>query len=127
MNSSVSSTSTFCQLAAVEAFTAESALSVQRMVEEFRKRTGRIRGWAERYSRNSLPAAAWRVLSVPNISALGRSSREIADRLLNKRSCRSTGTAFGKYGEGYLRFSFANSLTNIEVALDRIRTFASRL
>jgi aspartate aminotransferase len=128
MNSSVSSTSTFCQLAAVEAFTAESALSVQRMVEEFRRRRDVfVDGLNDIAGIHCLrPHGAFYLF--PNISALGRSSREIADRLLNEAGVAALpGTAFGKYGEGYLRFSFANSLTNIEAALDRIRTFASRL
>jgi len=37
------------------------------------------------------------------------------------------GTAFGRYGEGYLRFSFANSLTNIETAIERIDKFVTNL
>jgi aspartate/methionine/tyrosine aminotransferase len=128
MNSSVSSTSTFCQLAAVEAFTAESALSVQRMVEEFRKRRDVfVDGLNEIPGVRCLrPHGAFYLF--PNISALGRSSKEIADRLLNEAGVAALpGTAFGRHGEGYLRFSFANSLTNIEAALDRIRAFASRL
>ena len=64
----------------------------------------------------------------PNISAWGRSSKETADRLLNEAGVAALpGTAFGVHGEGYLRFSFANSLSNINTALDRIRTFSSRL
>jgi aspartate/methionine/tyrosine aminotransferase len=37
------------------------------------------------------------------------------------------GTAFGEYGEGYLRISFANSLSEIESALDRIENFARKI
>ena len=40
-------------------------------------------------------------------------------------SCLS-GTAFGEYGNGYMRFSYANSLENIEEALSRIRRVSSR-
>src|SRR6185295_18737827 len=128
MNSSVSSTSTFCQLAAVEAFTEESAQAVQRMVEEFRKRRDVFVDGL-----NSIPGI--RCLRphgafylVPNISGLGRTSKEIADRLLTEAGVAALpGTAFGKHGEGYLRFSFANSLNNIEAALERIRTFTSQL
>jgi len=48
-------------------------------------------------------------------------SRELADFLLNEAgvACLS-GTAFGKFGEGFLRFSYANSIPNIEMALERI-------
>jgi len=64
----------------------------------------------------------------PNISGLGQTSKEIADRLLNEAGVAALpGTAFGAHGEGYLRFSFANSLANIETALERIRDFVTRL
>ncbi len=54
-------------------------------------------------------------------------SRTLADLLMNEAgvSCLS-GTAFGEYGDGYLRFSYANSLENIERALDQIRALAGR-
>ena len=128
MNSSVSSTSTFCQLAAVEAFTSESSMAVHRMVEEFRRRRDVFVDGL-----NSIPGI--RCLRphgafylFPNISGLGRSSKEIADRLLNEAGVAALpGTAFGRHGEGYLRFSFANSLMNIETALDRIRNFTAQL
>jgi aspartate/methionine/tyrosine aminotransferase len=64
----------------------------------------------------------------PNILGLGRSSQEIADRMLNEAGVAALpGSAFGEYGEGYLRFSFANSLQNIEIALERIHRFVERL
>jgi aspartate aminotransferase len=128
MNNSVSSTSTFCQLAAIEAFTDETGKKVAEMVGEFRKRRDVFVDGL-----NSIPGI--RCLRphgafylFPNISALGRSSREIADRLLDEAGVAGLpGTAFGVQGEGYLRFSFANSLTNIDLALERIRGFVGRL
>jgi aminotransferase len=55
-------------------------------------------------------------------------SEEFASRLLNEAGVAVLpGTAFGDYGEGYLRLSFANSLVNIEAALERIRDFVGRL
>ena len=55
-------------------------------------------------------------------------SKEIADRLLDEAGVAALpGTAFGRYGEGYLRFSFANSLTNIETAIERIDKFVTNL
>jgi len=128
MNSSVSSTSTFCQLAAVEAFTDESSAAVQGMVQEFRKRRDVfVDGLNDIPGIRCLrPHGAFYLF--PNIAAFGRSSREIADRLLSEAGVAALpGTAFGFHGEGYLRFSFANSLNNIEAALDRIRKFASQL
>jgi aspartate/methionine/tyrosine aminotransferase len=58
----------------------------------------------------------------------GLDSRVLADRLLQEAgvACLS-GTAFGKLGEGYVRFSYANSLDNIRAALDRIRGFLEAL
>ena len=58
----------------------------------------------------------------PNVTGTGMSSKELADLLLNDAgvACLS-GTAFGSYGDGYLRFSYANSLENIQEALSRIR------
>jgi aspartate/methionine/tyrosine aminotransferase len=62
----------------------------------------------------------------PNVSAVGLSSDEFANRLLNEAGVAVLpGTAFGNYGEGYIRLSFANSLTNIEEALERIGNFVS--
>ena len=48
-------------------------------------------------------------------------SRELPDFLLNKAGVAGlSGTSFGNYGEGFMRFSFANSIENIEKALKRI-------
>jgi aspartate/methionine/tyrosine aminotransferase len=57
----------------------------------------------------------------------GVPSRDLANMLLNDAgvACLS-GTAFGSYGDGYLRFSYANSLENIEEALSRIRKLSER-
>jgi aspartate/methionine/tyrosine aminotransferase len=58
----------------------------------------------------------------PNITETGYASRDLADRLLQEAgvACLS-GTAFGDYGEGFIRFSYANNLANIQLALDRMR------
>lgn len=128
INNSVSSTATFTQRAALEAFTDETTRAVERMVQEFRKRRdvfvdglNRIRG-----IRCLKPLGAFYLF--PNVSALGKPSKEIADRLLNEGGVSALpGTAFGEYGEGYLRFSFANSLTNIEAAIERIKLFVEKV
>jgi aspartate/methionine/tyrosine aminotransferase len=62
----------------------------------------------------------------PNITGTGFTSRELADRLLQDAgvACLS-GTAFGANGEGFLRFSYANSLENIQLALERMGTLLS--
>ena len=63
----------------------------------------------------------------PNIARTGFGSRALADRLLDEAgvACLS-GTAFGEFGEGHLRFSYANSMDNIEEALRRIKGLLER-
>jgi aspartate/methionine/tyrosine aminotransferase len=54
----------------------------------------------------------------PNIMGTGMGARAVADRLLDEAGVAVlSGTAFGEYGEGYLRLSYANSLENIAEAL----------
>jgi aspartate aminotransferase len=62
----------------------------------------------------------------PNISASGRSARELQDRLLEEAGVAViAGTSFGRQGEGYLRFSYANSVENIRIAMERIRAWVA--
>ena len=64
----------------------------------------------------------------PNVTAFGRSSSEIADHLLYDAGvCCLAGTSFGRYGEGYLRFSYANSRDNLQRALERVRDSLAKL
>jgi aspartate/methionine/tyrosine aminotransferase len=58
----------------------------------------------------------------PNITKTGYPSRELNDHLLyNGNVAALSGTAFGEFGEGYLRFSYANSRDNIREAIKRIK------
>jgi aspartate/methionine/tyrosine aminotransferase len=91
------------------------------MRTEFQKRRDvfvagldRIKGFSCR-----VPKGAFYVF--PNITKTGWKSKKLADALLEDAgvACLS-GTAFGDYGEGYLRFSVANSLENLNKALVRI-------
>jgi aspartate/methionine/tyrosine aminotransferase len=63
----------------------------------------------------------------PNITGTGYPSKTLADRLLDEAgvACLS-GTAFGEFGEGHLRFSYANSMENIAEALKRIKGLLER-
>jgi aspartate/methionine/tyrosine aminotransferase len=64
----------------------------------------------------------------PNITATGLASKEFADRLLQEAGVATlAGSSFGQHGEGYLRLSYANSLPNLELALERIRGFVMSL
>jgi aspartate/methionine/tyrosine aminotransferase len=62
----------------------------------------------------------------PNFSATGKSSNELQDLFLEQAgvACIS-GTSFGHFGEGHLRFSYANSLENIKQAMSLIREVVS--
>jgi aspartate/methionine/tyrosine aminotransferase len=126
LNNSVSSTATFTQRAALEAFVPETERATRTMVAEFRKRRDVFAN-----GMNSIPGIhCLKPLGAfylfPNISGVGLPSDEFATRLLDEAGVAVLpGTAFGDYGEGYLRLSFANSLANIESALDRIRKFVS--
>lgn len=91
------------------------------MRTEFQKRRdvfvaglNRIKGFSCR-----VPKGAFYVF--PNITKTGWKSKKLADALLEEAgvACLS-GTAFGDYGEGYLRFSVANSLENLNKALERV-------
>jgi len=58
----------------------------------------------------------------PNVSRVPMSSKKLADRLLNEAGVAVlSGTAFGKFGEGYLRLSYANSIANIQEALRKMK------
>ncbi|MCF8468699.1 MAG: pyridoxal phosphate-dependent aminotransferase [Sneathiella sp.] len=64
----------------------------------------------------------------PNISSTGLSAKEMQDRLLSEKGVAViAGTSFGAHGEGYVRFSYANSLENIERAMDRFDDFLKGL
>lgn len=57
----------------------------------------------------------------PNIEGTGMTAREAQDRFLNEAGIATVaGTSFGAWGEGYVRFSYANSIENIEAAIERI-------
>jgi aspartate aminotransferase len=117
---SVSCTPTFIQYAGIEALTGPQA-SVPVMVEEFRKRRDLIVNGLNSIKGIScvMPKGAFYVF--PNIKKLGMTSDQVFDYLLNKAGVAAlSGTAFGKYGEGYLRLSYATSQDNLKKALERI-------
>jgi aspartate/methionine/tyrosine aminotransferase len=126
MVNSASCTASFVQLAGVAALQGDQT-PVARMVAEFKRRRDLLVDGL-----NTLPGVhcarprgAFYVF--PNIAGTGRSSAEVAERLLNEAGVAAlSGAAFGEYGEGYLRFSYANSEPNLREAIERMRpTFAS--
>ena len=112
----------FTQLAAVEALTSPlSDASVDAMREEFRTRRDLLVDGLNRIPGVSChrPAGAFYVF--PNISGTGCDERELAHSLLHEAGVALLpGTAFGAHGAGYLRLSYANSVPNLERALERI-------
>ena len=62
----------------------------------------------------------------PNVSGTGMDTRALQQKLLEQAGVATiAGTSFGRHGEGYIRFSYANSTENIERAIARIRTSLS--
>ncbi len=122
-----SCTASFSQIAGIEALEGPQDRTLE-MVEEFKRRRDVIvEGLNIIPGFKCLkPLGAFYVF--PNIRGTGRSSRELAELLLNKAdvACLS-GTAFGEFGEGYLRFSYANSVENIQIALERIGRLVATL
>ena len=120
MTNSNSCTASFTQVAGIEALRGDQS-SVEKMSAEFKKRRdffveglNKIRGFSCR-----MPKGAF--YTFPNIEKTKWPSKKLATALLEEAgvACLS-GTSFGLHGEGYLRFSVANSLENLEKALDRI-------
>jgi aspartate aminotransferase len=126
MTNSNSCTASFTQVAGIEALRGDQS-SVEKMSQEFKKRRdffveglNKIRGFSCRMPRGAFYA-------FPNIEKTKWSSKKLATALLEEAgvACLS-GTSFGAYGEGYLRFSVANSLENLEKALARIDEWTNK-
>ena len=124
MVNSNSCTASFTQMAGVEALRGDQS-SVNSMRDRFRQRAemfvaglNQIRGFSCRVPKGAFYA-------FPNITGTGMTSRALADALLDEAgvACLS-GASFGESGEGYLRFSVANSSENLAKALERIASWA---
>ncbi|PYL06013.1 MAG: aspartate aminotransferase [Verrucomicrobia bacterium] len=126
MTNSSSCTASFTQVAGIEALRGRQE-AVDHMRDKFRKRRdvmvaglNKIKGFSCR-----LPHGAFYVF--PNITQTGWPSKKLADALLDDAGVAAlSGTAFGAFGEGYLRFSVANSIENIEKALDRVNDWVAK-
>ncbi|MFQ3676200.1 MAG: pyridoxal phosphate-dependent aminotransferase [Endomicrobiia bacterium] len=124
---STSCTATFTQMACIEALKGPKD-AVKKMVSEFKTRRDIIVEGLNKIPGFSckMPKGAFYVF--PNIKGTGKTAKELEEYLLNEAgvACLS-GTAFGAYGKGYLRFSYANSVENIKEALKRIDTAIRKL
>ena len=127
MVNSNSCTAAFTQTAGIEALSGPQE-SVEAMVAAFRRRRDLIVDGLNRIPgiRCLTPKGAFYVF--PNIEGTGRHSQELADMLLYEAGVAAlSGTCFGAYGEGFLRFSYANSEENLAKALDRIAAVVAKL
>ncbi|MBD3334717.1 MAG: aminotransferase class I/II-fold pyridoxal phosphate-dependent enzyme [Candidatus Eisenbacteria bacterium] len=101
--------------------------AVTKMVEQFRRRRDVIVDGLNAIPGISClkPRGAFYVF--PNISETGMKSSELEGELLEKAGVAAlSGTSFGAYGDGYLRFSYANSVENIQKALERVASYLSQ-
>jgi aspartate/methionine/tyrosine aminotransferase len=96
--------------------------AVHEMVAAFKERRGVIYEGL-----NSIPGVRCRMpagafYAFPNIEGTGLTSKQMQDRLLEDAGIATiSGTSFGAWGEGYLRFSYANNVANIRTAIERMR------
>jgi len=126
MVNSNSCTASFTQRAGIAALTGPRG-EVDAMVAEFRSRRDAIVAGLNQIPgfRCALPGGAF--YAFPNVTGTGMSSKELADFLLYEAGVAGLdGGAFGKYGEGYIRFSYANSMPNLMDAVSRIQKVADR-
>jgi aspartate/methionine/tyrosine aminotransferase len=123
MVNSNSCTASFTQRAGIAALNGPQD-DVVKMVEEFRRRRDVFCAALNTLPGFRCPIPGGAFYAFPNIQGTGWKSKELADALLQKAgvACLS-GTAFGAYGDGYLRFSIANSYEKLMDAVDRIRKF----
>jgi aspartate/methionine/tyrosine aminotransferase len=127
MVSSNSCTCAFVQMAGVEALRGPQD-EVKKMVEEFKRRREIIISGLNKIEGVSCRKPSATFYAFPNVKNLGMNSKQLSDFLLGDAGVALLpGTAFGKYGEGYLRLSFANSIENIDKALNRISEAVARI
>ena len=116
----VSHTASFSQRAGIEALTGPQE-AVAEMVAEFKLRREVIVEGFNRIPGFSCTIPGGAFYAFPNVKKTGIPSDDLADRILNEAGVAClTGTSFGSFGEGYLRFSYATALDQIHEALDRI-------
>jgi aspartate aminotransferase len=126
MTNSNSCTASFTQKAGVEAIRGDQS-SVDRMNAEFKRRRDYFVERINKIKGFSCKSPKGAFYMFPNIKKTGWESKKLADALLNEAGVAVlSGTAFGAYGEGYLRFSIANSMENIQKALDRVEQWANK-
>ncbi|CAN0400909.1 unnamed protein product [Discosporangium mesarthrocarpum] len=100
--------------------------SVHEMVAAFDERRGVIVDLLNQVPGFSCRTPGGAFYAFPNITATGQSAQQIQNRLLEEAGVATVaGTAFGALGEGFIRFSYANSVENIRTALERVTALLS--
>ncbi|NLY54700.1 MAG: pyridoxal phosphate-dependent aminotransferase [Firmicutes bacterium] len=117
----------FTQIAGIEALSGSQA-GADEMKAEFKKRRDVIVSGLNAISGISCHKPKGAFYAFPNIRGLGKSSQELADYILQEAGVAVlAGTDFGEYGEGHLRLSYATSIENIELGLERIEAAVRKL
>ncbi len=120
MVNSCSCVASFTQRAGIAALRGPQE-PVHAMVAEFRRRRDAFCQGLNRIPGFRCPTPGGAFYAYPNVEATGISSKKMADLLLEEAGVAGlNGGAFGEYGEGYIRFSYANSLENLMEAVARI-------
>jgi aspartate aminotransferase len=127
VTNSVSCTATFIQRAGIAALEGPSD-DVVSMVAEFRRRRKIIVDGLNAIPRLRCAMPAGAFYAFPYVEDVGMDCRSFADYLLNDAGVATlSGTSFGAFGEGYLRISYANSIPNLQSALERIESAINKL
>src|SRR5580704_2137026 len=120
MTNSNSCTASFTQVAGIEAIRGDQS-SVDHMREQFQARRDVVVAGLNKIKGFSCRTPKGAFYAFPNITQTGWKSKPLADALLEQAGVAAlAGNSFGEHGEGYLRFSVANSLENLNEALNRI-------
>ena len=120
---SVSCTASFTQIATLEAMDGPQE-EPMKMVDEFKKRRELFVNGLNSIAGINCPMPGGAFYVFPSIEGTNMSSKQFANDLLEKHGVAClAGESFGEYGKGCIRFSFANSMENLNEALDRINTF----
>lgn len=127
MINSNSCTCAFTQMAGAEALRGPQD-EARKFVEEFKRRREVIVNGLNKIKGITCKKPRGAFYVFPNVKSFGIQSKKLADQILQDAGVAVlSGTAFGSYGEGYLRLSFANSVENINKAMERISALVKKL
>ena len=127
MVNSNSCTAAFTQKAAIAALTGPQD-AVEEMRASFQERRDWLIGALNDIPGVTCPMPRGAFYAFPDISSFGIPSAEFCHRLMEEAGVAAAwGTSFGKYGEGHFRLSYATSLENLKIGVDRIAKFTKSL